>query len=87
MLRVADNTARLAVSGVIVAVLTLQSFAGFVDTGRWGWPFVAYPMYSEAHFENERVQYDWMVYAILADSTEVIVKPDGPLFSMTWLRQ
>jgi hypothetical protein len=79
---VTDNTARVLVSSVVVTVLALQSFAGFVDTGRWGWPFVAYPMYNEAHFENERVQYDWVVYAVLEDSSEVIVTPDD--LDITW---
>lgn len=62
---------RLAISVVIVGILSTQTVAGFVDTGRWGWPLLAYPMYKTAHYEGERLHDDLSAYAILADSTRV----------------
>jgi hypothetical protein len=68
---------RLTVSAIIVTVLGLQIVAGFVDTGRWGWPFVAYPMYKRAHYEGERFDHDLTVYLIMDDSSErVVTGPD-----------
>jgi hypothetical protein len=63
--------ARYSVSAIIVVILATQAFAGFVNTGRWGWPMIAYPMYSTAHFEGERLNHDLTAHAVLADSTRV----------------
>lgn len=62
-----------AISCVIVAILGLQTVASFVTTGRWGWPFIAYPMYKTPHFENERVLYDFEVYATHDDGSEALI--------------
>jgi hypothetical protein len=66
--------ARLLVSAIIVAILAIQAAAGFVDTGRWGWPLIAYPMYRTAHYEGERLNHDVATYAVLADSSRVEIK-------------
>jgi hypothetical protein len=68
-----DALARLLVSVVIVGILSIQAVAGFYDTGRWGWPLLAYPMYETAHYEGERLHDDLTAYAILSDSTRVEV--------------
>ena len=62
------------VSGVIVIVLGAQLVAGLVDTGRWGWPIVAYPMYKTPHYENERVLHDFAVYAEFDDGMRLPIK-------------
>jgi hypothetical protein len=69
-----NAVARLLISGVIVGILLIQAVASFVDTGRWGWPFLAYPMYENAHYENERLYDELTAYAILTDSTRVEIK-------------
>jgi hypothetical protein len=62
------------VSGVIVVVLGTQFVAGLVDTGRWGWPIIAYPMYQTPHYENDRVLHDVSVYAELDGGTRSPIK-------------
>src|SRR5688500_19069628 len=65
------------VSAFIVIVLATQAVAGFLDTGRWGWPIVAYPMYKEPHYDGDRVWYDVRTFAVLADGTRVeLVRDD-----------
>jgi hypothetical protein len=66
--------ARLFVSAAIVAILSIQAVAGFVDTGRWGWPLLAYPMYKRAHYEGERLHDELTAYAVLADAKRVAIK-------------
>jgi hypothetical protein len=66
-----DALTRLFISVVIVGILSIQAVAGFVDTGRWGWPLLAYPMYKTAHYEGERLDVELTAYAVLADSTRV----------------
>lgn len=68
---VSDHVGHLLVSAIIVAVLAVQAVAGFVDTGRWGWPLLAYPMYKTAHYEGDRLDVELTGYAVLADSTRV----------------
>jgi hypothetical protein len=68
---IASHVGHLLVSAVIVAILSVQAVAGFVDTGRWGWPLLAYPMYKTAHYEGDRLDVDLAGYAVLADSTRV----------------
>jgi hypothetical protein len=58
-------------SAVIVVVLGTQFVAGLINTGRWGWPIIAYPMYAPPRYENERVLYDVSVYAELEDGTRL----------------
>jgi hypothetical protein len=65
--------ARLFISVVIAGILSVQAVAGFVDTGRWGWPLLAYPMYRTAHYDGERLHDDLTAYATLADSTRVAI--------------
>lgn len=68
---ISNQVGRLLVSAAIVVILSTQAVAGFVDTGRWGWPLLAYPMYKTAHYEGERLHDDLTGYAVLADSTRV----------------
>jgi hypothetical protein len=72
------------VSAIIVVILGLQIFAGFRNPAQWGWPFVAYPMYRGAHYENERLRYDFTTYAMLSDGSRQQIKP-GDL-GMDWWR-
>jgi hypothetical protein len=76
--------ARFFVSVVIAGILSIQAVAGFVDTGRWGWPFLAYPMYKNAHYEGERIDIYLTAYAVLADSTRVAINPSDLNLSF-WL--
>ncbi len=64
------------ISAFILIVLVLQAFAGFVETGRWGWPFVAYPMYEAAHYDGDRILYDFTLYAKTADGDRIEVTRD-----------
>lgn len=62
-----------AISCLIIGILSLQTFASFVDPGRWGWPFIAYPMYKTAHHDGERVLYNIKVFAMHPDSSENLI--------------
>lgn len=70
------------VSIVIVIILSLQLYAGFRDPDQWGWPFVAYPMYRGAHYENERLHHDFTAYVVLADGSRELVSPES--LDMSW---
>jgi hypothetical protein len=84
MQRESKAAGRLIVSGIIVTILGLQIVAGFADTGRWGWPFVAYPMYKRAHYEGERFDHDLTVRLVLRDASEHLVT--GPDLGLSfWL--
>ncbi len=72
---ISSNVGRLLVSAIIVTILSVQAVAGFVDTGRWGWPLIAYPMYKTAHYEGDRLDVELNGYAVLADSTRVAMHP------------
>jgi hypothetical protein len=74
MTRAGDALGRLLVSVVVVVILLTQLVVGFVDTGRWGWPMLAYPMYKTAHFEGERLDHELTTYAVLADLSRVEIK-------------
>jgi hypothetical protein len=76
------NVRVLAVSAVIVVILGLQTFASFRDPAQWGWPFLAYPMYRGAHYEGERLRHDFTTYAIVDDSSRMVVTPQD--LGMTW---
>ena len=74
------------VSIVIVFILVTQLMAGLIHTGRWGWPFVAYPMYKMAHYDGERVVYDVKVYGVLKDLSRIELKRSdlGMSFWLFW---
>jgi hypothetical protein len=86
MTRAGDALGRLLVSVVIVVILLTQLVVGFVDTGRWGWPMLAYPMYKTAHFEGERLDHELTAYAVLADLSRVEIKRSdlGMGFWISW---
>lgn len=77
MIALQQRTAMWLVSAIIVLILGTQLVAGWMDTGRWGWPFLAYPMYKTSHHENERVLYDLDVYAELDDGSRVAITSDA----------
>jgi hypothetical protein len=68
-----SHVGRLLVSAIIVVILSVQAVAGFVDTGRWGWPLLAYPMYKKAHYEGDRLDVELTGYAVLPDATRVAI--------------
>lgn len=70
------------ISVVIVTVLSLQALVGFSYTGVQTWPFMAYPMYRGAHYDGERLRYDFTVYAELDDSSEVVITPED--LGLSW---
>jgi hypothetical protein len=65
---------RFFVSTIIVIILSTQLVAGFGETGRLGWPLLPYPMYSQAHFEGDRLNHDPTTWAVLVDSSRVEIK-------------
>ena len=65
----------IAVSAVIVVILGCQLVVGFVNTGRWGWPMVAYTMYSQAHYDGDRLD-EYEVHAVLKDGTKLLIDRD-----------
>lgn len=75
---------RLLVSAVIVAILSVQAVAGFVDTGRWGYPILAYPMYKTARYDGDRLDHHLRVFAVKQDASRVEVKPEDLNMSF-WL--
>src|SRR5688572_20905336 len=76
MIKIPEKISVPLVSAFVLMVLILQSFSGFVNTGRWGWPFVAYPMYKLAHQDGERILHDFTLYAKLPDGKLVEVTRD-----------
>jgi hypothetical protein len=74
MTRSWDALAKVLVSAIIVVILATQAVAGFVDTGKWGWPILAYPMYKHAYFEGDRLNHDFSVYALRSDGTRTEIK-------------
>jgi len=69
-----NATAKFFVSAVVVVILSTQAVAGFVNTGKWGWPILPYPMYHSAHFEGDRLDHEFSVFAILSDGRRVPIK-------------
>ncbi len=54
----------------VMAILTIQMVVGFVNTGRWGWPFLAYPMYRHAHDDGARLLHHTTIYAELENGSQ-----------------
>jgi hypothetical protein len=77
-----------AISFMIVAVLAAQTAAGFIGTGRFGWPIIPYYMYIFSHHEGDRITEDVTVYAVLDDhSTVTIDKGDfNDQYAVFWNR-
>jgi hypothetical protein len=72
-----QRAGRGLVSAIIVVILGTQFVAGLVDTGKWGWPILAYPMYKWSHYENERILHDADVYAQLDDGSRIAITPEA----------
>jgi hypothetical protein len=69
-----DALGKPLISAIIVVILATQTVVGLVDTGKWGWPMLAYPMYKKAYFEGDRLNHDVSVYALLSDGTRTEIK-------------
>lgn len=72
-----------AISLIIIGVLAAQTFSGFRKTQRW-WPFLAYPMYAEAHFEGERIAVNHRIYAVTSDGVRHYLHPENDLKLYFW---
>lgn len=57
-------------------MLSLQAFAGFFKIHYRYYPFMDYPMYSEAHYKGEPVHVRWLIYGVGEDSSEVRIFPE-----------
>lgn len=75
---------RMFVSTVVLIVLPTQLIASLIDTGRWGWPFITYPMYANAHYEGERLKYDVRAFAVLEDSSRIEIKREQLNMRQRW---
>lgn len=62
------------ISVVIIAVLSLQTFAVIRKT-RQLWPFVDYAMYKTKHEAGDRVEVRDFVFATLSDLSEIQIQP------------
>ena len=74
MTRSRDALGKALISAIIVVILATQAVVGVVDTGKWGWPMLAYPMYKKAYFEGDRLNHDVSVYAVRSDGTRTEIK-------------
>jgi hypothetical protein len=81
-----EASTKVLISAVIVVILGTQAVVGFLDTGKWGWPILAYPMYKKVFFEGDRLNHDVNVYALLSDGTRTEIKRDdlGMSFWIFW---
>lgn len=70
------------ISALILAVLVTQIYTGFRKGYKW-WPFLAYPMYAEAHFENERIGVENYMYAVTPKG-RIYLHPDRDLHLGFW---
>jgi hypothetical protein len=72
-----DHIQKKIATGVIVAVLALQSVAVLARSGKWAWPFIDYPMYASSHYEGERIPARHVIYGITADGRELELTRDN----------
>lgn len=70
-------------SVLIIGVLFAQTVSGFRKTYKW-WPFLAYPMYAEAHFEGERIKVNHRIYAVTSDGVRHYLDPEAQLKLGFW---
>ena len=69
----------LLVSLGIIGCLSLQGLATFTKHWRFYssmYPFLYYAMYSHAHYEGERIEVRYLVFATFEDSTEKEILPE-----------
>src|SRR5579863_1876177 len=68
---------RAWVSLLVLCLLGMQAATYAVTLVRPGWlrarlyPIIEYPMYAQAHYENERVTGRWLVRGLLANGSEI----------------
>jgi hypothetical protein len=78
------------ISIFIVTALVLQFLAVLLRTGPWLYPFINYPMYATAHYEGDRISYEYTVYATFDDGTEGAFKSvdldSSPAFFGYWVK-
>lgn len=80
------NRTRNLVSCLILVAIGLQIVAIGLRTGPWAWPFTNYPMYASAHYENERIEARYQIYAIFEDGREKLLE-DEDAGSLHWFYQ
>jgi hypothetical protein len=61
-------------STIVAGVLGAQGVASFGHTDYW-FPFLWYPMYSDAHFEGERLSVGYSLYGVDADGQRHRIHP------------
>jgi hypothetical protein len=71
------------ISALILGVLVAQTVSGFRRTYKW-WPFLSYPMYADAHYENERIIVHYSLYAVTSDGTRHYLDPDTDMKIGFW---
>lgn len=76
MIRIPEKISIPFVSSFILIVLGLQTYASLTNTGSRGWPFIAYPMYRNAHHDGERIHHDFTLYAVLPGGERIEVQRD-----------
>jgi hypothetical protein len=65
-----------AISGVVVVILGTQTVVSIVGMGGAGWPMISYGMYTSLHYDGERLDHDYLVSAVLEDSSEIEINRD-----------
>jgi hypothetical protein len=79
-----EDVAKLAISGIVGAILAAQLLVGFAYHGGQAFPIVSYPMFSYAHHENDRLN-DFLLYVSVDGGPEKVFDPEAmeisfPLF-------
>ena len=69
-----DRYGKVLISSIVLVILITQFFVNWIDTGRWGWPFITYPPYPISHQEDERVIFDVKAFAVDQDRTRIEIK-------------
>ena len=62
------------ISFVILGFLTVQSLVIIMPVMFYYWPFMDYPMYSPAHYENELVDDNYELLGVSEDGKELQIK-------------
>jgi hypothetical protein len=71
------------ISVLILGVLVAQTVSSFRRTYKW-WPFLSYPMYADAHYENERILVHYSLYAVTSDGKRHYLDPDTDMKIGFW---
>lgn len=71
-----DDLARLAVSGIVAAILGAQLLVGFSYHGGQTFPIVSYPMFSQAHHAGDRLN-DGLLYRSIDGGPPQVIDPEA----------